>query len=476
MRTVSPPRRVGALARISVPSRAVPLWRRLPWPLLAIVAATLAALVIVWPTNPDRYLPSFIPWPRGQGIGFTIGDFTFQRRAMRLGLDLQGGTHIVLKADLTEVPAGQQVGQMEGVRRIIERRINAYGVSEALVQRLGTDRISVQLPGVRDIAEARALIGKTAQLDFRETRALPDGALEFVPATAVGSDGALKQLTGAYLKPTSEVIFEPSTGLPQVSFEFNSEGARLFEAITQRNLAKPIGIFLDDGIVSAPTVQAIIRDRGVITGVALEDARILAIQLNAGALPVPVSVVQQQDVDATLGTDSVQKSILAGEVGLGVVMLFMLLYYRLPGLLAGIALGLYTVFLLAIFKLIPVTLTLPGIAASILSIGMAVDANILIFERLKEELRDGRSLRAGIEAGFNRAWSSIRDSNVSTLITCSVLYWFGSNFGATLVQGFALTLAIGVLLSMFTAVVVSRSLLRALVGRRLAQNAALFVP
>jgi len=305
---------------------------------------------------------------------------------------------------------------------------------------------------------------------------LPDGALEFVPATAVGSDGALKQLTGAYLKPTSEVIFEPSTGLPQVSFEFNSEGARLFEAITQRNLAKPIGIFLDDGIVSAPTVQAIIRDRGVITGVALEDARILAIQLNAGALPVPVSVVQQQDVDATLGTDSVQKSILAGEVGLGVVMLFMLLYYRLPGLLAGIALGLYTVFLLAIFKLIPVTLTLPGIAASILSIGMAVDANILIFERLKEELRDGRSLRAGIEAGFNRAWSSIRDSNVSTLITCSVLYWFGSNFGATLVQGFALTLAIGVLLSMFTAVVVSRSLLRALVGRRLAQNAALFVP
>jgi preprotein translocase subunit SecD len=441
-----------------------------------MIVATLAALFIVWPTNPDRYLPSFVPWPSGQGIAVTIGNFTFERRAMRLGLDLQGGTHIVLQADLSQVPAAQQASQLEGVRRVIERRINAYGVSEALVERLGNDRISVQLPGVRNIEEARSLIGKTAQLDFREARQTPDGTFEFVPATAVGSDGTLKQLTGAYLKPTSQVIFNAQSGLPEVSFEWESEGAQLFEGITQRNIGRPLGIFLDDQLVSAPTVQAVIRDRGVITGVALEDARILAIQLNAGALPVPVSVVQQQDVDATLVSDSVQKSILAGEVGLGVVILFMILYYRLPGVLAGIALTMYTVLLLAIFKLVPVTLTLSGIAASILSIGMAVDANILIFERLKEELRNGRTLRAAIEAGFGRAWSSIRDSNISTLITCAVLYWFGSNFGAPLVQGFALTLAIGVLLSMFTAIVVSRSLLRFLVGRRLAQNTALFVP
>jgi preprotein translocase subunit SecD len=278
------------------------------------------------------------------------------------------------------------------------------------------------------------------------------------------------------MRPTSQVGFEPTTGQPQVPFEFDNEGARLFEAITQRNIGKPLGIFLDDQALSAPTVQSVIRDRGVITGVGAEEARILSIQLNAGALPVPVTVVQQQDVDATLGSDSVQRSILAGEVGLSVVILFMILYYRLPGMLAGIVLAMYTLLLLAIFKLVPVTLTLPGIAASILSIGMAVDANILIFERMKEELRDGRSLRAAIEAGFGRAWSSIRDANISTLITCLVLYWFGSNFGAPLIQGFALTLAIGVFLSMFTAIVVSRSLLRFLVGRRIAQNPALFVP
>jgi preprotein translocase subunit SecD len=403
-----------------------------------------------------------------------LGDWHFQRDGLRLGLDLQGGTSLVFEADLSKVEAREQGKAMDGVVRIMDRRINAYGVTEPTIQRQGVNRVLVQLPGVRNVQEAIRLIGQTAQLDFREQVTGPDGNTKWVIAKAKGSDGREKELTGKYFKPNAAVVFDQRTGQPQVAFEFDSEGAVLFEQITTRLLGKPLGIFLDNELISAPRVNAVIRDRGVIEGLTLEEARTLAIQLNAGALPVPLRIVSQHDVDATLGADSIRKSLIAGGIGLGVVVLFMLVYYRMPGLLADVALLIYTALVLAIFQLIPVTLTLAGIAGFILSIGMAVDANILIFERLKEEVRAGRTLSGAIEAGFARAWPSIRDSNVSTLITCAVLFWFGSNFGASIVTGFAVTLAIGVISSMFSAVIVTRTFMRILVGTAVARNPFLF--
>ncbi len=349
--------------------------------------------------------------------------------------------------------------------------MNAYGVAEPIIQAQGTDRVIVEMPGVKDIEEAKKLIGQTAQLDFRER----DPATgQWKVAIAPGLDGQEKELTGKYFRPNAQVVFDPRTNQPQVAFEFDDEGAQMFEALTRRLIGRPLGIFLDNELISAPTVQAVISRNGVITGVRLQEARTLAIQLNAGAVPVPISIIEERTVDATLGSDSVRKSVIAGEIALLVVALFMILYYRLPGVLATIALMVYTLLTLAVFKLIPVTLTLASIAGFILSIGMAVDANILIFERMREELRWGKSLGAAIQAGFDRAWSSIRDSNSSTLITCALLYWFGQNFGASLIQGFAFTLAIGVAISMFSAIFVTRTLLRAIVGSRVIHNPSLF--
>lgn len=450
--------------------------------LLGVLLLAVFSLWVVWPQRAANYLPGFIPWPERGWIQVRIGDYTFLRKGMTLGLDLQGGTHLVMEADLSQRPSGEAEKALEGVRQIIERRINAYGVSEPVIQKLGTNRLSIQLAGVKDIQEAKNLIGRTAQLDFREQKLDPqgqplrneDGSLVWEIAKAEGSEGALKDLTGAYFLPNAQVGFDPQRNQPQVNFQFNSEGAKLFEQITSRLVGKPLGIFLDGRVISAPTVQAIIRNQGVITGLGLKEAQTLSIQLNAGALPVPVSIVKEQTVDATLGADSIRKSIIAGEIGLGVVLLFMVLNYRLPGLLAGLALIIYTLVVLTIFKLMPVTLTVAGIAAFILSVGMAVDANILIFERTKEELRRGRTPGAALEEGFARAWTSIRDSNVSTFITCGILYWFGSNFGATLVMGFALTLAIGVAVSMFSAITITRTFLRGMIRTPLAGNTRLF--
>jgi preprotein translocase subunit SecD len=270
------------------------------------------------------------------------------------------------------------------------------------------------------------------------------------------------------------VTFQSRAGLPEVAFEFNSDGAQLFQQITSRLVGKPLGIFLDGQEINAPTVQAVLSSNGVITGLSLEQARLLALQLNAGALPVPVSIEQERTVDATLGADSVHKSIVAGEIALLVVIAFMLLYYRLPGLAASSALIVYSLITLAVFKLIPVTLTLAGIAGFILSVGMAVDANILIFERMKEELRSGKTIAAAIRAGEDRAWPSIRDSNTSTLITCGVLYFFGQQFGATIIMGFALVLAIGVVVSLFSAIFVTRTFLEVLLSRSWAHSPRMF--
>ncbi|HLI28071.1 MAG TPA: protein translocase subunit SecD [Chloroflexota bacterium] len=408
-------------------------------------------------------------------LRLSLGPLQFEREGMRLGLDLQGGTRLVLQANLSGVPDNERADRMQGVKNVIERRINAFGVAEPIVQILGQDRVLVELAGIRDIEQAKQLIGNTARLDFREQVQNPDGTTDWVVAQARDSSGELRELTGQYFKK-AEVGFEPNTNRPLILFEFNDEGARMFAEITTRLVGKPLGIFLDNQLLTAPVVrEPITQGRGQITGnFTLQEARNLVIQLNAGALPVPVTVIEERTVDATLGSDSVRKSIVAGAIGLAAVAVFMIALYRVPGGMAVLALGVYALLSLAIFKLWPVTLTLAGIAGFILSIGMAVDANILVFERLREELRLGKSVRSAMEAGFDRAWSSIRDSNVSTLITCAILIWFGSNFGASIIVGFAVTLAIGVLVSLFSAIFVTRTFLRALTRLEAANRPEMF--
>jgi preprotein translocase subunit SecD len=340
---------------------------------------------------------------------------------------------------------------------------------------------------VKDVQEAISLIGKTALLDFREQKLDENGnpvlddkgnwVFEEEPAKAVGKDGIERELTGEYLKHAHQDI-DPYKG-SVVIIEWDSEGGYLFEKITQRNLQKPLAIFLDNEEISAPVVQTIIRagTLGQIEGhFTMDEAENLAIQLNSGALDVPLTIIGQENVDPTLGADSIQKSKRAAIIGIILLLLFMLAYYRLPGLIACISLGIYGVFLLAIFSAFPITLTLSGIAGAILSLGMAVDANILIFERMKEELRTGRTLGAAVEAGFNRAWTAIRDSNITTFIACAVLIWLGSSatFHASMVSGFAITLFIGVALSMFTAIVITRTILRLIVASRLTTNPAAY--
>src|SRR3990167_4121577 len=358
----------------------------------------------------------------------------FWTKPYSLGLDLQGGTHLVYQADLTNIEKKDYASAMDGVRDVIERRVNLFGVSEPLVEvnRVGDDwRLIVELAGIKDVNQAIKMIGETPYLEFDQN------------------------------------TFEPI-----VTLEFNSEGAALFEEITKRNVGKMVAIYLDGQPISTPKVnEAISGGRAVISGrFAVQEAKELVQRLNADALPVPISLASQQSVGASLGQDSLRKSLFAGLIGFLVVALFMIIYYRLPGFLAVLALLFYTAVISTLFKLIPVTLSLAGIAGFILSVGMAVDANILIFERMKEERRRGRDLAGSIEEGFSRAWTSIRDSNVSSLITCAILYWFGTS----IVQGFALTLAIGILISMLSAISVSRTLLRIFVGTRPGQIKWLF--
>ncbi|HUV45936.1 MAG TPA: protein translocase subunit SecD, partial [Dehalococcoidia bacterium] len=407
---------------------------------------------------------------------------------LTLGLDLKGGSQLLYRADLSKKdPSVTDAEAMASVIEKIQRRVNEYGAAEPVIQKQGTDRILAQLPGVEDISEAIGLIGKTALLDFREQELDAAGnpvlddkgnwVFQDEPAKAEGRDGKERELTGEYLTRAHRDI-DPYQG-PVVIIEWDSEGGYLFEKITERNLQKPLAIFLDNVMISAPIVQSIIRagTPGQIEGnFTIGEAENLAIQLNSGALDMPLTIIDQRDVDASLGTDSIRKSVLAAEIGVILLLLFMLLYYRLPGLIACFSLGIYGVFLLAIFNLFSsnITLTLPGIAAAILSLGMAVDANILIFERMKDELRTGRTLGAAVEAGFNRAWTAIRDSNITTFIACIILFWLGGTFGAFMVRGFALTLFIGVALSMFTAIVITRTFLRLIVSSRLVTDPAAY--
>lgn len=436
---------------------------------------------------------------------------------IRLGLDLQGGTQLTIQlmpsADIPEIT----VKETEAVLSVVRNRVDALGVAEPLVQTIGTDQILVQLPGVSDPAQAERVLGGTAQLDFREEIRNPEATaqlevrqqelqqllLEKVVTDAKAPEEEKQALEAKIKAKQAEIdqlidqIFQ-RTGLtgknlknadPQptqtgswgVSIRFDAEGARLFAELT-KNIAgtgRRLGIFLDDRLLSAPVVGPEYAATGISGGAAeitgnftVESANDLAVQLRGGALPVPVEIVENRTVGATLGKDSVQRSIYAGVVGLLLVLIFMVVYYRLPGLIADVALVIYALLTLASFALLEVTLTLPGIAGFILSIGMAVDANVLIFERTREELRAGKSLYRSVESGFYRAFSSILDSNVTTLIACGALFWLG----AGLVKGFALTLAIGVLVSMFTAITCSRTLMFAAITFNELRKPELFCP
>jgi preprotein translocase subunit SecD len=454
-------------------------------PVALIVLLTALALFVIWPREPARFFPSVIPWPSGTGV--SIGGF--ERQEMRLGLDLQGGTRLLLSASLPEGVEGNVSDAIEGTISVLRKRVDASGVSEAEITRQGDRNISVQLPGLTP-DEARSLLGRTALLQFCERAPGIDPDLQIPCDTegqwvqAVGKlDGRSVPLTSRFLKANAQVGTD-AIGNPRVIFEWQGDGAELSRQITERLIGQPLGIFLDSEALTTPTVQGVIEGQGEISGMPLETregrtgARDLVVQLNSGALPVQLTVLQEQNVDATLGADAVSRSVLAGEIGLLIVVLFMVLYYRVPGLLASGALVVYAILTLAIFKLIPVTLTLAGIGAFVLSVGMAVDANILVFERMKEEMRDGRSFATALEVGFRRAWPSIRDSNVATLITTVILFILGGGvtlpglgtFEAPLVQGFAITLALGVFVSMFSAIVVTRSFLRLLIGTGIARN------
>ena len=378
-----------------------------------------------------------------------------------LGLDLAGGSHLVFEADLSGIEAERRETAISGVRNVIERRVNLFGVSEPNIQIStfeGKERINVELPGVNNTKDAINLIGRVAFLTFAEVEC--EGDKQTLKLT---------NLTGADLK-SATVVFDQTTGKPAVSLEFTSEGANKFEDLTGKNVGKPLPILLDGQLVSAPVVQEkIIGGNAQITGTfTLDEAKNLAIQLNAGALPVPVKLVEQRTVGATLGSESIKASVKAGIVGLVMVLLFMILSYGKLGLVADVALIIFGILTLALYKLIPVVLTLPGIAGFLLSVGMAVDSNILIFERFKEE-RKRRPIYDALEVSFGRAWDSIRDANIATLVTAFILanpldWSFLHTSGP--VRGFAITLALGIGISLFTGIVVSRNLLRVFIKEK----------
>jgi preprotein translocase subunit SecD len=456
--------------------------------------------------KPNRLLPVilliiilavYVDFPNNPGIHLQIGGLKIDRDFnTHLGLDLIGGVQALLEADL---PANTAVdpGAMSSAKSIVDNRVNGLGVSEATVQQAGERRIMVELPGEKDSQTALATIQKTGLLEFVDfTQLTPQEAvaLENIPIqTDFGNSGSQQPsnspqvgagsssvvpsetltttvpaglgqvfhtvMTGADLKNVA--VTKSQLGEYQVGFELTTEGAKIFGDFTTKNVGKILAIILDKRVISAPRINSPIPDgKGVITGnFTINSANTLAVQLRYGSLPIPLKIVTTKTVGPTLGEDSLRKSLIGGLIGLSVVGIFMGLYYRLPGILADLALIVYSLITLALFKLIPVTLTLPGIAGFVLSIGMAVDANVLIFERLKEELRSGKVLRQAIDMGWGRAWPSIRDSNFSTLITCIILFWFGNIFGASIIKGFSLTLAIGVLVSMFTAIIVTRNFL-----------------
>jgi len=410
----------------------------------------------------------------------------FWQKDFKLGLDLQGGVHLLYEADLSGVEKKDYDSSLQGLRDIIERRVNLFGVQEPVVQiQKGPNsyRLIVELAGVKDPTEAIKMIGQTPFLEFKEERTQEETQQILDKKKEVEGKNSEEirkikdwylafedpyfkptKLTGKYLK-SADLGFDQTTGKPIILLRFNDEGAKIFEELTSRNVGKRLAIYIDNVLISAPVVQnKISGGQAQITGnFTVKEAKELARNLKAGALPVPIKLVSQQSVGPTLGADSLRKSLVAGFYGFLAIIVFLVLVYRLPGLLASFALVIYVAVILSLFKLIPVTLTLAGIGGFILSIGMAVDANILIFSRLREELKEEKPFGIALEEAFKRSWSSIRDGNITTLIVALILFWFGTSF----IKGFAFTLSIGILTSMFSAIFISRTLLRVFVGTRL---------
>lgn len=476
--------------------------------ILSLLAILVLASAAIW-----------IDIPAGSKINLHGIKIPYEKEfKVKLGLDLQGGSHLVYQADLKDINEADRVDAMASIRDVIEQRVNSFGVSEPSIQTSGSDQIIIELPGIKDVNQAIEQIGQTPILEFKlqnpnpQGTMGPDGQLTINPDQQWVSTG----LSGKQLKKATADIQQAGGSLTNqivVRLEFDSEGTKLFSDLTSQNTGKQIAIFLDGIPISAPTVQSAITDGiAIISGnFSTQEAKDLATRLNSGALPVPIKLISQENVGATLGQESIQQSIIAGLIGLLLIALFMVTYYRFPGLLAVVALLIYTCISFAVFKigisitavivvglflllgitvsawfgllafggyilllflggLSPVTLTLAGIAGFILSIGMAVDANILIFERVKEEIRIGKEITKAVDDGFKRAWLSIRDSNVSTLITTIILYIFGTPS----IRGFAVTLAIGIVISMFSAITVTRTFLKVFVGNNILSHPWLF--
>ncbi len=434
--------------------------------LALIVVLAAAAAYLVLPVQRPAWLSEGLLWRQKE-----MRNFDFQ-----LGLDLRGGLQVLMVADM---PEGQTVTPetMGTARTIIENRINALGLTEPVVQVQGTDRIVVEIPGIEDPQQAIDTIRETSLLEFVAPppgvsgSALREGD---VISTTYGLDVASLPATstlfttilaGGDLAAAYDTS-HPQTAVPVVAIELTPNGARIFSDYTAAHTREFLCMVLDKVILSCPRIQtAISGGQAIIEGnFTRESAQKLALQLQYGALPVPLRIESYKSIGPSLGNISVEKSVRAGVVGLAIVFLFMLVFYRFNGLAADLALALYVLLNLLVYKLLPVTLTLPGIAGFLLSVGMAVDANILVFERMKEELRQGRSLGRAAEAGFSRAWTSVRDSNIATLLTCTILFGFGSAFAASLVKGFAITLALGTTINLFTAIVVTRTLIRVMFG------------
>ncbi|MBQ2872067.1 protein translocase subunit SecD [bacterium] len=387
-------------------------------------------------------------------VAIVIGSIaTIIMKPTKLGLDLVGGSRLVLEAQTTNNIAKITPDMMDSLQFAIENRVNALGVSETIVQKTGEKRLLIEIPNVSDPKQAREFLGETAELVFKRPGPIVNNIETWIDTDLTGND------------VKKAMVSTTSRGHWSVSLEFNDKGAKKFGQLTRELVGQPMAIFFNGELRSAPVIQEpILGGQAQITGgqdgFAYEEAKKMVDLLNAGALPVPAKIIEENTVGPTLGADSVEKSKFAGMLGIGLVMLFMIAYYRIPGIIANLALIIYGLILFAIFKIVPVTLTLAGIAGFILSIGMAVDANILIFERTKEELKQGRTLFTAINSGFDRAFTSIFDSNMTTIITCTILYLLGTS----IVKGFALTLALGVIVSMFTAITVTKNFMHLLFG------------
>jgi preprotein translocase subunit SecD len=439
-----------------------------------IILLILISLLIIWIDLPENLRVNFKVL--NQKIDFIINPLKIDGEIFglkikkefktHLGLDLKGGSHLVFEADTTKIKKEDLEDALNSARDIIEKRVNFFGVSEPQIQTLksqGKYRISVDLPGITDVSSAIKLIGQTAQLSFKEETPAKDQkeATQTPIFLRLTKD---TELTGKHIKK-AQLTFDNQTGKPQVALIFTDEGGKLFAKITERNVGKPVAIYLDQFLLSAPVVQQKIEGgNAVITGnFTVDEAKKLALAINSGALPLPIKLVEQKNIGPTLGASEVRKSLYAGVIGLFLVILFMVLYYGKLGAIASLALLIYGALSLAIFRAIPVVLTLPGLAGFILSIGMAVDSNILIFERMKEELRKGKSFEVAFNLGFGRAIDAIKDANITTLTVAFILFnplnWeFLPQFG--MVRGFALTLGIGVATSLFTGVVITKRLIK----------------